>query len=81
VSLAHAQDKSANQGKKRTNINFEDQLVRGEVQKPELFYILQKKQFNFNKLIKMRENFIPEMKKTADDIPRGTRWVSQIECL
>ncbi len=56
---------------KRVEVNFEDQLIKGEVQKPELFYLLQKKQFNFSKLIKLRENFLPEMKKTAEDIPRG----------
>lgn len=56
---------------KRTEVNFEDQLIKGEVQKPELFYLLQKKQFNFSKLIKLRENFLPEMKKTAVDVPRG----------
>ena len=61
------------QAKKRTNINFEDQLIRGEVQKPELFYIMQKKQFNFGRLIKLRENFIPEMKKTSEVVPRGGR--------
>lgn len=70
-NLASAADTSAN--KKRTNINFEDQLIRGEVQKPELFYILQKKQFNFSKLIKLRENFLPEMKKSAEDVPRGVK--------
>lgn len=56
---------------KRTEVNFEDQLIKGEVQKPELFYLLQKKQFNFSKLIKLRENFLPEMKKTSEDVPRG----------
>ncbi len=56
---------------KRTEVNFEDQLIKGEVQKPELFYLLQKKQFNFSKLIKLRENFLPEMKKSAEDVPRG----------
>ena len=55
---------------KRTNVDFEDQLVSGEVKKPELFYLLQKKQFNFGKLIKLRENFIPEMTKTAEDIEK-----------
>ncbi len=69
--MASAADTSTN--KKRTNINFEDQLIRGEVQKPELFYILQKKQFNFSKLIKLRENFLPEMKKSAEDVPRGVK--------
>ena len=33
--------------KKRTKIDFEDELVEGELKKPELFYLLQKKQFNF----------------------------------
>lgn len=58
-------------GKKRTNIDFEDQLVQGEVKKPELFYLLQKKQFNFGKLIRLRENFVPEMQKTAEDIEKA----------
>ena len=74
ASLAMAQEESAGESKasekkkKTTTINFEDQLVRGEVQKPELFYLLQKKQFNFGRLIKLRENFLPEMRKTAEDI-------------
>ena len=66
---SYAQEK----GKKRTNINFEDQLIRGEVQKPELFYIMQKKQFNFGRLIKLRENFLPEMRKTSEVVPRGVK--------
>lgn len=56
---------------KKTNVDFEDQLIQGDVQKPELFYLLQKKQFNFGKLIKLRENFIPEMSKTAEDIEKA----------
>ena len=56
---------------KRTTVDFEDQLVQGEVKKPELFYLLQKKQFNFGKLIKLRENFIPEMDKTSEDIEKA----------
>lgn len=56
---------------KKTNVDFEDQLIQGDVQKPELFYLLQKKQFNFGKLIKLRENFIPEMQKTSEDIEKA----------
>jgi hypothetical protein len=55
---------------KRTNVDFEDQLVQGEVKKPELFYLLQKKQFNFGKLIKLRENFVPEMTQTAEELQK-----------
>ena len=69
VSFAQAPAAGVKQ-KKRTNIDFEDQLVQGEVKKPELFYLLQKKQFNFGKLIRLRENFVPEMAKTAEDIQK-----------
>ena len=59
-------------GKKRTDIDFEDELVEGELKKPELFYLLQKKQFNFKRLIKLREDFLPEMRRDADEV-RKTR--------
>ena len=57
--------------KKKTSIDFEDELIEGELKKPELFYLLQKKQFNFKRLIKLRENFLPEMRRTAEDIQRS----------
>lgn len=57
--------------KKKTSIDFEDELVEGEVKKPELFYLLQKKQFNFKRLIKLRENFLPEMRRDGYTIRRG----------
>ena len=57
--------------KKKTSIDFEDELVEGELKKPELFYLLQKKQFNFKRLIKLREDFLPEMRRDADEIRRG----------
>jgi hypothetical protein len=58
-------------GKKKTDIDFEDELVEGEVKKPELFYLLQKKQFNFKRLIKLREDFLPEMRRDGYTIRRG----------
>lgn len=51
-------------------LNFEDELVEGSTQKPELFYLFQKKNFNYKRLIKLRENFLPEMRKTSEDIQR-----------
>ena len=79
VELAFAQNKpptapptSAQAAKaassKRTSINFEDQLVEGQTQKPELFYLLQQRNNNFKRLIRLRENFLPEMRKTSEDI-------------
>jgi hypothetical protein len=67
-----AEKGSAKGGKKKeTSINFEDELVEGELKKPELFYLLQKKQFNFKRLIKLREDFLPEMRRDADEIRRS----------
>jgi hypothetical protein len=54
--------------KKNTIIDFEDELIEGEVKKPELMYLMQKKQFNFKRLIKLRKNFLPEMRRTAEDV-------------
>ncbi len=67
LSLAQNSEKD----KKTTAINFEDELIEGEVKKPELLYLLQQKQFNFKRLIKLRENFLPEMNRTAEDIKQG----------
>lgn len=55
-------------GGKKTTINFEDQLVEGQAQKPDLLYLLQKKKFNYKKLIRLRENFLPELRQTANEI-------------
>ncbi len=45
---------------KKQVLNFEDELVEGRDAKPELFFLLQQKKFNYKRLIKLRENFIPE---------------------
>ena len=49
--------------KKLDTINFEDELVEGTAQKPEFSYLFQKKNFNYKRLIRLRENFSPEMKR------------------
>lgn len=55
---------------KKTSINFEDELIQGTAQKPDLFYLFQKNNIKFKKLIRLRENFIPEMARNAEDIQR-----------
>lgn len=67
-SFAEAQD--AKKPPRKATLNFEDELVEGGTQKPELFYLFQKKNFNYKRLIKLRENFLPEMRKTSEDIQR-----------
>lgn len=74
VTVAWAQNpqptKVKNLTPRNTNLNFEDELVEGASQKPELFYLFQQKNFNYKRLIKLRENFRPEMRKTTEDIQR-----------
>ncbi len=74
VSLAQTSGSAASstQGKsdRKQTLNFEDELVEGSAQKPELFYLFQKKNFNYKRLIKLRENFLPEMRRTTEDIQR-----------
>lgn len=59
--------------KRKATIDFEDELVEGELKKPELFYLLQKKQFNYKRLIKLRENFLPEMRRDAEEMRTSSR--------
>ena len=59
-----------NKSDHKQTLNFEDELVEGSAQKPELFMLFQKKNFNYKRLIKLRENFLPEMRKTTEDIQR-----------
>ena len=59
-----------NKSPRKATLNFEDELVEGSTEKPELFYVFQKKNFNYKRLIKLRENFLPEMRETAEDIQR-----------
>jgi len=67
---AGAPPRAKSKGTRTQRLNFEDELVEGSTQKPELFYLFQKKNFNYKRLIKLRENFKPEMRKTSEDIQR-----------
>lgn len=68
-SLLFAQEKvESKKGKRQAVINFEDELIEGDIKKPELMYLLQRRQFNFKRLIKLRENFLPEMRSAAEEL-------------
>lgn len=56
--------------KKNTMLNFEDELVTGDASQPEVMSIMQRQDFNFKRLIRLRKNFLHEMRKTAEDIER-----------
>lgn len=57
---------------KKLNIKFEDELVKSSPARPEVEFIFQKADFNFKRMIKLRENFIPEVQKGKDQI-RGIK--------
>lgn len=57
--------------KKKVRVNFEDQLVKGAVANPEVEYIFEKKQFNYRKLIRLRENFVPEAQAGKEEFGAG----------
>jgi hypothetical protein len=60
-----AQSKS---DKKTTVLSFEDELIQGDVSSPDLFVILKNKNINFGRLLKLRQDFIPEMRQTRQDV-------------
>ncbi|MEY4617105.1 MAG: hypothetical protein RJB66_2065 [Pseudomonadota bacterium] len=65
ASTVNAQT-SNEEPKKKHTLNFEDELIEGGIQKPELMYLLQRKNFNFKKLIRLREHFLPEMVESGE---------------
>ena len=66
---AKSRKKSARKESKRTTvISFEDELIQGDISSPDLFVILKNKNINFGRLLKLRKDFIPEMKRTKQDV-------------
>lgn len=54
--------------KKRTVIDFNDVTLEGELTKPEGSYLLNRKKTKFTSLIKLRDNFLPELQKSVDNL-------------
>ena len=54
--------------RKKTNIDFTDMAVEGELTKPEGSYVLNRKKTDFQSLIRVRDNFNPELQKSVDNL-------------
>ncbi len=54
--------------RKKTVIDFTDVAVEGELTKPEGSYSISKKKTTFKTLIKVRDNFNPELQKSVDNL-------------
>ena len=54
--------------RKKTVIDFTDVAVEGDLTKPEGSYAISKKKTSFKSLIKVRDNFVPELQKSVDNL-------------
>ena len=54
--------------KAKTTYDFDDDVVEGDMVRPDGEFVDSRKAAKHSSLIKIRENFIPEMLKSADDI-------------
>ncbi len=73
ASAAFAQEKVIQEAdktvfRKKTVIDFTDVAVEGELTKPEGTYALSKKKTAFRSLIKVRDNFQPELQRSVDNL-------------
>jgi len=72
-ATAFAQDKAEKSNgkteyKKKTSYDFEDDVVEGELLKPEGDFVGSRPKPKQSSLIKIREDFVPEMVKSVNDI-------------
>lgn len=54
--------------RKKTVIDFTDVAVEGELTKPEGSYVLDRNRMRFRSLVKVRDNFSPELQKSVDNL-------------
>jgi hypothetical protein len=54
--------------KQKTVYDFEDDIVEGDLVRPDGTYVDTRRRAKTSSLIKIRENFIPEMIKSVEDL-------------
>jgi hypothetical protein len=67
VLLSIAIAKPKNQNLKTKFYNFDDLLINGEYKKPQILYIDDRQKVRFEKLLKLKKDFIKNLKKTEKD--------------
>ena len=73
VDLSAQQNSKSSKKAKTQVIDFEDQLVEGDVSRSELLLLLQKKEYNLGRLLELREDFLPELRRAQQDITSGSK--------
>ena len=64
--IIYEQDKTI--VRKKTAVDFTDVAVEGELTKPEGSYVLDRNKTRFQSLVKIRDNFVPELQKSVDKL-------------
>ncbi|MEZ4475112.1 MAG: hypothetical protein R3F60_30845 [bacterium] len=68
VGGAMAQDAPAAGGDVKTKFyNFDDLLIDGEYKKPQVLYTDARQKVKFERLLKLKKDFLPRLKATAKD--------------
>ncbi|MBU0551494.1 hypothetical protein KKF91_06825 [Myxococcota bacterium] len=47
--------------------NFEDLMVEGQIKKPQVLYTDARQKVKFDRLLKLKKDFLPKLKATAKD--------------
>ena len=63
-SLSYAQDKN---NTKTKFYNFDDLLINGEYKKPQVLYTDARQKVKFERLLKLKKDFLPKLKDTRMD--------------
>lgn len=62
TSIAYAQSKP-----KSKFYDFGEQVIDGEIKKPTALYVDSKKKVKFDRLLKLKKSFIPDLMKTSEE--------------
>ena len=58
----------AKKGKKVYTVDFEDEFIEGHVKNPTIFHLFNKQQLEYDKLVDLKKDFLPEMRRTAGEL-------------
>ena len=67
VFILLANESEAQKSPKSKFYDFNEQVIDGEIKKPTALYTDSKRKVKFDRLLKLKKSFIPELMKTAEE--------------
>ena len=49
-------------------LDFQDEFIEGHVKNPTIFHLFNKQQLEYDSLVDLRKDFLPELRRTAGEI-------------